>query len=295
MTLTHPTKSTNLFPALSLLLSATLWGLIWYPLRLLEAGGLHGAWQAVVLYLAAALVLLPSWSGLWRAWRGAPFSISVLALASGWCNLAFMLAVLDGNIVRVILLFYLSPLWAVLLGWLLLGERLEREGTFVLILALIGAIIMLWDPAAGYPWPINAADWMALSAGITFAISNVEIRRLQNVTVRVKTVSAWLGCVLISVAAIAVLKLPLPEAATGTWLGALLLGVMAITVMTLAVQYGVTHLPIQRSAVILLFEIVVGAVSSQWLTDEIILPREWLGGAMIIAAAWISAYRGLEH
>ena len=59
--------------------------------------------------------------------------------------------------------------------------------------------------------------------------------------------------------------------------------------MTLAVQYGVTHMPVHRSAVILLFEIVVGAVSAQLLTDETLLPREWLGGLLILAAAYLSA------
>jgi drug/metabolite transporter (DMT)-like permease len=55
------------------------------------------------------------------------------------------------------------------------------------------------------------------------------------------------------------------------------------------VLYGVTHMPIHRSAVILLFEIVVGAVSSLLLTDEIVLPREWVGGSMIILAAYLAA------
>jgi len=59
--------------------------------------------------------------------------------------------------------------------------------------------------------------------------------------------------------------------------------------MTLTVLYGVTSMPVHRSAVILLFELVAGAASSLWLTDEVILPREWLGGLMIITAAWLAA------
>jgi drug/metabolite transporter (DMT)-like permease len=59
--------------------------------------------------------------------------------------------------------------------------------------------------------------------------------------------------------------------------------------MTFTVLYGVTRMPVHRSAVILLFELVIGAVSSLLLTDEVVLPREWLGGSMIIAAAWLAA------
>ena len=37
------------------------------------------------------------------------------------------------------------------------------------------------------------------------------------------------------------------------------------------------------------FELVAGAVSSLLLTEEVILLREWLGGGMIILAAWLAA------
>ena len=37
-------------------------------------------------------------------------------------------------------------------------------------------------------------------------------------------------------------------------------------------------------------ELVVGAVSALLLTDEVVLPKEWLGGAMIVAAAALGAH-----
>ena len=48
--------------------------------------------------------------------------------------------------------------------------------------------------------------------------------------------------------------------------------------MTWAVQYGVTHMPVYRSSVLLIFELVAGAILSQLLTDEIVLAKEWVGG-----------------
>jgi drug/metabolite transporter (DMT)-like permease len=45
--------------------------------------------------------------------------------------------------------------------------------------------------------------------------------------------------------------------------------------------------------VILLFELVVAAISSQWLAGEMMGPREWVGGAMIVAATLFSMK--LEH
>ena len=110
----------HLLPVLSLLVTATMWGLVWYPLRLLEARGLDGLWVTLASY-GAALALGSVW--LWRGrgdWLREPLVLILMTLAVGWCNVAFVLAVLDGTVVRVLLLFYLSPLWALVLGWVLL-------------------------------------------------------------------------------------------------------------------------------------------------------------------------------
>jgi drug/metabolite transporter (DMT)-like permease len=68
-----------------------------------------------------------------------------------------------------------------------------------------------------------------------------------------------------------------------------MLGLFGFLVMSLAVLYGVTRMPVHRSAVILLFELVVGAVSSLLLTEETVLPAEWIGGVLIILAAVMAA------
>ena len=70
-------------------------------------------------------------------------------------------AVLDGNILRVLLLFYLAPVWATFLGVYFLGERLTQRSWLVLAVAMAGALTMLWSPEMGWPWPRDGADWLA--------------------------------------------------------------------------------------------------------------------------------------
>lgn len=272
-----------------LLYGAAMWGVIWYPLRLLESAGLNGLWASLTIYSAAFLVgLVLAWGHL-SEWRRHPWELAALALLVGWTNIAFILALLEGNVVRVILLFYLSPLWATLLGWLFLGERVSASVLAVLALAMLGALIMLWDPMLGLPWPQEETDWLAISSGMTFAASNVLIRRLQDVSVRTKTLVSWWGTTLLAAVWILSLNLPLPEVSWQPVAAALLLGIFGISSMTLAVQYGVTHMPVQRSAIILLFELVVAAISAQLLTTEVISPGEWIGGGLIILAAYLSS------
>jgi len=279
----------HLLPVFSLLLTASLWGIVWYPLRLLEAAGLHGLWSSLVSY--GTLLCLFAWIFVRDRYRLATHfpALFMLALGAGWCNVAFILAVLEGNVVRVLLLFYLSPFWAVVLGWLLLDERLDRQSLLVFVLAVIGALIMLWNERVGVPWPRDPADWLAVSAGFAFSLSNVYVRRLQGVNVMLKSACSWAGVVLVAAVWLALAQTGLPRVGTGTWLGAAALGLCGFLIMTLAVQYGVTRMPVHRSAVILLFELVVGAVSSLLLTDETVLAREWFGGTLIVLAAWLAA------
>lgn len=284
-----PSKQSHIIlPVLALLLGATLWGVFWYPLRLLEQNGLVGLWATLMIYGAALVVGLPV--VLKRRYPLVrPGLLLVLAVVSAWCNIAFILAILEGNVVRVTLLFFLSPLWTVILSKFILDEPLTRSARITLLLALVGALIMLWDSEMGVPWPQGQADWLALSSGFAFALANVLIRKMHDVEIWVKTVSTWCGAVTLSAVWILVAGIALPAVEPEVVVGALSLGAVGMVLMTLVVLYGVTHMPAHRSAVILLFELVVGAVSAQLLTDEHVMLNEWGGGLLIVLAGWYAA------
>ncbi len=282
-----------IYPVACLLFSATLWGVFWYPLRVLDQNGLVGLWSTFIIYGAALTISIPA---LWSKRRGfqEPALLLYLACASGWTNVAFILAVIEGNVVRVLLLFYLAPIWTVILGKYFLGETLSPLSRFTLGLAMTGAVIMLWDPSSALPWPRDATDWLAISAGFAFAVSNVLVRKTQQVSVWIKAIVAWWGVVVLAGIIIVVTTLPVPAVYPGVILSAVGIGAIGIVLMTLAVIYGVSHMPVHRSAIILLFELVAGALSAQWLTDEVVQPNEWLGGAMIIIAAVVAARGSLK-
>lgn len=282
-------NSAALLPVFSLLLSATLWGLFWYPLRLLEQAGLSGLWSTLLIYTGTLPLLLYLLRGRYYEFQQAPWLLAGLALTSGWCNVAFVLAVLDGNIVRVLLLFYLSPFWATLIGWWFLGERIHRSTLLVLVVALSGAVIMLWHPQMGIPFQSETADWLALSSGFSFALTNALVRKAQTTSLQTRTATSWLGVILVALFLLLVSANPLGEPSLAALLAAPLIGLLGITIMTFSVIYGVSHMPLHRSAVILLFEIIVGAVSSQLLTSEVISLQEWIGGALVMLAAFLSA------
>ncbi|HEX9626391.1 MAG TPA: DMT family transporter [Acidiferrobacterales bacterium] len=281
--------TTRWLPVACVLAGASMWGVVWYPMRLLDQGGLAGLWLTLVIYASALAFSLPrTWRGV-AEWRASPRLMLLLMAAAGWTNIAFVEAVLNGNILRVLLLFYLSPLWAVLMARLVLHERISRLAFASLAIAMSGALVMLWNPALGAPWPRSGADWYALSAGFAFALSNVIVRKAQNVSVSAKSLAVWFGVTVLAAVLIGVWGLPAPRAGGDIFLGAVALGLFGILVMTVLVQYGVTHMPVHRSAVLALVELVAGAASQQLLTEEIVTAREWFGGALIVTGAYLVA------
>lgn len=276
----------KLLPTFGLLFGATAWGIIWYPYRLLEQAGISGAASSAITYIFALLLGSVLFARHWRELCKAPLDVLPLALAAGWANLAYVLAVIGADVMRVMLLFYLAPFWTLLLSHFLLDERPGRRGLWTIALSLAGAFVMLWQPGSA-PVPQNQFEWLALSAGISFALTNVLTRRVAYLTLATKSFSVWLGVVVLALLYLLFGHAKLPHMASITlsqWLLMAALGGI-LTLTTLLVQYGLSNTLATRASVVFLFELVVGAVTSWYFAHEAMTVREWLGGAMIIAAA----------
>jgi drug/metabolite transporter (DMT)-like permease len=279
-----------------LLFGATAWGLIWYPYRLLAEAGITGI-QSNLLTYAIALMFGAMFLGR-QLWRERTLSSAALGigLASGWANISYVLAVLQGEVMRVLLLFYLAPLWTLLLAYLLLNERSGKQELPVMALSLMGMLTMLWQGMNTLPLPQNHAEWLALSAGFSFALSIVLTRRATHLSLATKSLSVWLGVCVICLGLLSTETAPwenLRHASVADW--GLMTGIGALLFSaTLFVQFGLTHTLANRAAIIFMFELAVGAASSYLLAGEVMSAREWLGGTMIICAALFEANRAAK-
>lgn len=273
-----------------LLSGAIVWGLIWYPYRILAEAGISGALSSLMTYIVALALGLIVFPRAFQKLNRAGWLAILIGVTAGWTNLAYVLAVIHGEVMRVLLLFYLSPFWTVIFAHLLLREKPVLAGYGVMALSLGGAVVMLWRPEFGLPLPQNQAEWLGLSAGLMFALSNVLARKAHNLDVQVKSVSIWVGVALLSLLPILwspAEAQPITGLAWSGWLWLLLIGV-AIFGITLTVQFGLSHTPANQAIVIFLFELVVAAISSYLLAGEIMSRQEWLGGIMIAMASLFS-------
>ena len=279
---------------ISLLNAAAVWGLLWYPYRVLAQQGVSGTLATFLTYFIALVFGLLLFGPVWRELRMAGWWGVALTFAAGWTNLGYVLAMLGGEVMRVLLLFYLAPLWTVLLSRILLGERLNYYGYATIALSLGGAFIMLWRPEQGMPMPQNLAEWIGMSAGLGFALTNVLVRRVDHLSINFKSAAVWFGTSLLTLLALlyhgdglAQVKAIGPGAG---WL--MLLVALVLCATSFSVQYGLTHLPANQSIVLFMFELVVAAVSSYFLAGEEMGAREIAGAVLIVTA---SVFSGKLH
>jgi drug/metabolite transporter (DMT)-like permease len=283
--------TSHYFPALSCMIAAVLWGFFWYPLRLLEDMGVQGLWSTLIIYCSALVFILPACCRWRDEFLKHKTDYMLIMIFAGWANLAFILAVLDGQIVRVLLLFYLSPIWAIILAFLILREHLTKTALVALVLAILGAVLMLWDSELIDPNTMNRADFYAITSGMAFAVTNVMVRKIGDVPIGMKMGSAWLGVITLTICGLFIAQPHLPDITIQSGALAFFIGFPMMYILTWTAQYGVTFLPVQRSSVIFLLEIVAGAVSAAYLTNEIVTNVEYIGGTLIIFAGLISVIK----
>lgn len=276
----------NTVALVSLITGATIWGLIWHPYRVLEGMAVSAALGATLTYFIAFLLGFPLFRKQLADFRPS-WMLASIALVAGGCNLGYVLATVHGEVMRVLLLFYLAPLWTVLLARMLLKEKVSPAGTAVIALSLAGAVVMLWQPRLGLPLPQNKAEWLGLAAGFLFSLANVLIRKAHDLSIEVKSMAVFAGVVTVGLVALPFEPGPIVLPPLAGWLLVGLIGLVLLAT-NLFVQFGLTHTPANRAIVIFLFELVVAALSSWLLAGEAMTLKEWVGGAMIVAASLFS-------
>ena len=274
------------------------WGLSWWPFRELQTLGWHPLWSTAVMYglavIAVSIWRPEAWSGLLRT-RG----LWLLAVGAGLTNVGFNWAVTIGDVVRVVLLFYMMLVWSILLAWLILGEKPTARSLMRVALAIAGVLLVL--KTADSPWPIprSLADYLALFGGFCFALNNAMLRKLRDVPAEQRTLAMFFGgsfmsCLVASIGAFAGLSF-LPAIALPSvlpfagWL--LLIGFgLFFLVSNVTLQYGAARLKASTTSLILLTEILFATASSVALGVSQLDSRIVLGGSLIIAAALWAAW-----
>lgn len=117
-----------------------------------------------LIFVAGLLAVQHRWHWLRAAFRQprllAVFAVAILLLAGNW--LIYIYAVQTGQVVQASLGYYINPLFSVLLGVKVLGERLRPAQWVAVALAAAGV--------AWLTWHAGQVPWLALALAASFAI-----------------------------------------------------------------------------------------------------------------------------
>ena len=282
-------------PYFCLLFNAMVWGLAWWPFQTMHAQGLAAPWATGMIYSVLALGTVLIFRDSLRQLLAHPV-LWLLALSTGLTNVSFNTAASTGDVVRVILLFYLMPAWAVLLAWRFLGERPTPQSLLRLLLAFSGMALVIVPQGASWDsltHGIGLPEYLALLGGLSFAMSNVILRRSFHTPAIARMLSMFIGCMMIGWCSASIAyasgRLPGVPAPNAVWLTCALGMAVLVAIATWAWQHGASRIPTSTTSLIMLSEVLF-ATSSAWLLGATQLtPRMLLGGALIVTGALLAA------
>jgi len=283
-----PTANRSRLAVAALLVAGLLWGLTWIPLKYFGSQGLNGVTLAMMSYGLIGVVALPWLLYRRSTWWPQRNLVLMMAVAGGLANVCFLSAIVRGEVLRVMLLFYLAPVWGVLGGRIFFGEPLTRLRIFGVATAVVGAILLLGGPAV-MASPPGIVDLFALASGMLYASQNLFTRAADRTPLDAKSLVVFVGCGLLSGAIVLGTGQQLPtlpplligqlSAFAGVWM----LAAMVVT------AWGVSHMEAGRAAILLVFELVAAVVSAMSLAGERLDGMEWIGAALIVGAALLEA------
>jgi drug/metabolite transporter (DMT)-like permease len=277
-------------PVVVLLVSSTGWGLTWLPLRYFDSAGLEGPPLIFIAFASAVMFLFPVFIRQIDFWKSGLHLLLLITVFGGIANLSFQSALYYGDVVRVMILFYLLPIWSVLGGRIFLGESIDKLRIVTLASAIGGGFLILGGMQIFTRMP-DMIDMLAILSGFAFAMNNLVFRAAQSIPVISKVTAMFIGVAFF--AGIFLLfdekPLNLPEFQI-TFL-AVLYGVLWLTLITFGTQWGVTHLDAGRASIIIVMELVVAVISAVIILNQTLSAVEMAGAALVIVAALLEGGR----
>lgn len=273
--------------------TGAFWGFYWLPVRALTDLGLPGAWGTVAITFAATVVLSPVAFVNWRSYsQSSP--VALLSVALGGAAFAlYSVGFVYGRVAIIILLYFLTPIWSTLIGRYVMGWATPRLRVLAIAVGLAGLAVML-SANGEVPLPKGVGEWMALLAGLLWSISTTGIRAKSTLR---PIEAAFIFAFGATIAALVLA--PFLEAWPGRTLLEDLWQILGLAFVTGAIwwvlsiaslMWATVRLEPARVGILLLAEVLVGALSAAVLANEHLTFVEIIGGAMVLCAGILEVW-----
>ena len=276
---------------IGLFFAAGAWGLYWMPQRALEAAGMSGGWGTIAQYALCAVILLPI--ALIRGLKGRQtgLNLPLAGLLMGGGIVCYANSFLLTDVIRALLLFYLTPVWATLIEILILRAPPGWRRAITLPMSLAGVWIVI-GAGTGLPVPENIGDWLALLGGAMFAAgaARVQVARIDGVFPMLFAFFIFGGSFAVAQSVLLADVLG-PAPPVQTWIALipwfLLLCVGFFLPTNILITWAPTQLGAGLFSILILAELIFGTVSAAIWADEPFGWHEMVGSLLILSAGII--------
>ena len=288
-------KNSDKTLSLALFLSASAWGLYWFPLRAIENAGLSGSWSVVFFNACPLIVLLPWLMFHYRKLIGIAGPTLLAAIMIGMAFTLYANGLVETTIVRATMLYYLTPVWSTLIGVIWLSEPLTRARIIAIGVAFLGLFLLLSDGESSR-YPLNIGDLYSFLSGVFWAIGVATLNRWSNIPVLPLATFIFISTTIISamfagvlyvdpVPTVIMLKTAFPTAAFWS---------IVVMLPSFCIIFRVSQLLFPgRVGILTMSEVIVAIVSASILVpEETMLLLQWVGVVAILLAGLIEVLFG---
>ena len=274
-------------PETAIAVAGAVWGLYWIPVRHMQAEGVGAVWFTLGLFVAALVLFVPVLVRYPAARTVLTPRMLVTGLLTGGAFVLYTVSIVLTEVVAAILLFYMSPVWATVLGWMLLGERLTVSRLAALVLGLGGLWVVLGSES-GVPLPRNAGDWCALAAGVMWAFGTLRVHQDAAMSPAAHTASLFVVGTLVIVVVALVPDVAGPAPVVTAPAVAIVLGMAVVSVTSAwGILWGARLLSPGRAGLLLMMEVITGLASAAVLVDEPFGAAQVVGSVLIAGAVLV--------
>ena len=125
------------------------------------------------------LVLIPV--SIWRMVKGksSGLELPLTGFLIGGGFICYALSFLLTDVVRALILFYMTPIWTTIFEILFLKKKPGSERALTLALTL-GGLWVVFSKQTILPVPENSGDWLAFVGGAIFAAGLIRLEVIKN-------------------------------------------------------------------------------------------------------------------
>jgi len=275
------------------------WGLFWIPLRMLDSAGINGAWATVLFYAVPLILFLPYLVFRWKRILRCGLPLHFIGMASGTALALYADALIYTEVVRGLLLFYLTPVWSLILARIVLGEAITAPRMIAILLGISGMLVMLGIDT-GIPLPRNIGDWMGLLGGLGWAVAAVLLRQDDGSHAMEFTLSYFfwgsVAAVIIAISPLAGdIELPTMSSVWGVLPWFSVVAMVLVIPAAWAVIWGAPHLNPGVVALLFMIEVGVGTVTAAIWAGEPFGWREFIGVVLIVLAGLTELFADISR